>query len=61
MKHIDNKFNYIVYLINIDDEDDELWTYELNEDDAIRRVKIETEAYNSPEFQFRYEKINRGN
>ena len=60
MEHIDNKFNYIVYLINIDDEDDEVWTYELNEDDAIRRVKIETEAYNLPEFQFRYEKINRG-
>ena len=48
----------MVFKLAIDDEDDEVWSYEKTEDDAIMRVDNETEEYgNDEEFQFRYEEL----
>ena len=56
-KYIKDEYKYIVYKKATDDVGDEFWTYELNEEDAIRRVQIETDAYQLPEFQFDYKRI----
>ena len=47
---------FVIYLINQDDEDDEIWDTAETEDEAKSIVKSSIEDYgDSPEFQFRYE------
>lgn len=55
--YIKEEYKYIVYKKAYELEEEEFWTYELNEEDAIKRVQIETDAYQLPEFQFDYKKI----
>lgn len=53
--YIKDEYNFVVFHKAIDDVGDGIWSYEKTEEDAIRRVKIETDAYGDvEEYQFYY-------
>jgi hypothetical protein len=60
LKYCGSEYNYVVFK---EGEgygfDDEFWTLEKTEEEAIQRVKIETEAYDDPEWQFLYKPLKR--
>jgi len=61
VKYCSDKYNYIV-LRGIDNgiSEPEFWTLEQDEENALRRVSAETEAYgNVDEYQFFYKKLIR--
>ncbi len=54
------EYMFIVFKAIDDDCDDAFWTLELTEDDAIKRITSETEAYGDvAEFQFYYMALER--
>lgn len=56
--YIKDEYNFVVFHRAIDDVDDDIWSYEKTEEDAIRRVQIETDAYGDvEEYQFYYLKF----
>lgn len=60
LKYCKDEYGFIVFKGEESiHEPGEFWTLEKTEDDAKRRVKNETEAYDSPDFQFYYRPIER--
>ncbi len=56
--YVKDEYNFVVFHKAVDDVNDAIWSYEKTEEDAIRRVQIETDSYgNVEEYQFYYEKL----
>ena len=56
--YIKDEYKFVVFHKAVDDVQDSIWSFEKTEEDAIRRVQIETDDYgNVEEYQFYYEKL----
>lgn len=52
--YFDPEIKFVIFLVNLDDEDDEIWGTARDEEEAKHGVASLTAAYDSPKYQFYY-------